>query len=387
MNKYLQKLICLSVGIAALLTPSFGHAAKAKHSCSSHSSSDPCETADGPRACKIKAPPYITSEDGEPTMHFVVLNRSSRISSELLKQVLRAVKKQVSRDFVPFYGIHAHFKVVRDQNHINWTTHVPLIIDDFLPDSAGCDFISFHSLQATDGNGFPINEAVFNPPPIPNGTPYIVVPIGDSSTCYGVTPAFNGGAPFLPQTFDGLFSQAVSHEVLETLHNYTTNLATLDYSGDFFGPDTIVGFIDEVCDPVSFSRGYEIHGLNVANFVLPSYWVNDLSVGPYDFLNTVQAPFIPYGGTQDLLLTFPCGAAFLTIVSPPPCIDDPTDFDVFGNPIFSCDPTPAALASGITSPRFLKGKSPIMQDNPGKRKKGVFRLYKAPSQNIAQEAA
>lgn len=338
--------------------------------------------------CDIQAPPYIVIEDGKPVMKMAVLNRSTAVSQELLNNILEAVKKQVVEDFAPFYGIYVKFSVFEDQDCVDWQSYAPLIIDDYLPESAGCDFVSFHALQTDNDNGFPISEAVFNPPSIPNGYPYIVVAIGDDSTCYGVTPVLNLGLPFYPETFAGACSRSISHQVLETLHDYTTNLVTLDFSEKFFGPNTIAGFFNEVCDPVQFSRGYKICGLNMANFVLPSYWVNDLTTGPFDFLGVVKEPFTPYGGSQLLLLTQPCGTDFFRIVSLPPCEGDPEDFELFSFPVFSCDNT-------VTSktPLFLKGVKPrkavIRQSAQDKAKTHIhaYRPYNFSAQKLARKAA
>lgn len=389
MNSYLRGLLCFGTLALTMFFPCSGQAAavkkqnqKAKQllrkahahranlqkdSCSSSSSSSsssscssstesPCDAQRRPHASRIKAPPYITSKNGQPVMNIVVINRSEAVSPLLLEKVLCAVKTQVEQDFAPFYGIQVKFRVVSNQNLVDWTRNVPLIIDDFLPESAGCGFISFHALESDSDNGFPISEAVFNPPAIPQGTPYIVVPIGDNSTCYGITPVFDEDIPFFPETFDGFFCQVVSHEVLETLHNYTTNLATLDFSENFFGPSTIAAFFNEVCDPVSYNKGYKIDGLNVANFVLPSYWVNDLEQGPFDFLDTVQEPFTPYGGEQDLLVIEPCGTFDVFVISPPPCVADPEDLFIDGEPIFECLDGLTAQADKKSVVQYLKGK-------------------------------
>jgi hypothetical protein len=353
LKKYLHKLLCLSAVATALLATSTGYSAS---SSSSSSSSSTCSTQKPlEEASEIQAPPYITSEGGMPVMHIGVLNRSDRISKRLLIKVLETVKQQVEEDFAPFYGIHVKFHIFKHQSEVDWSQHVPLIIDDFLPDSAGCGFISFHSIQNT--NGFPIELAVFDPPSLPAGTPYIVVPIGSDDTCYGIKPAFDLDLPFLPQTFQGFFCQTISHEVLETLHNYTGTLATLDFSGEFFGPGVILSFFQEVCDPVSFSRGYRRNGLNVANFVLPSYWVNDLPEGPFDFLNTVEEPLIPFSGEQDLILSFACGSLGVTITSPPACIADPHDFiiNAFLISFCGCCGGVGTVKDSPSIPNFLKG--------------------------------
>ena len=373
--------------------PLLSRTVQTKHHLShSHCSSD-CRGHDLPNANKIKAPPFISLKHGRPVMKVAVLNRSCKVNSRVLKKVLKVVSKQVKEDFAPFYGIYVDFKIVRNENFVNWNKNVPLIITDYLPESGNCCCISYHSVQSYDGNGFPIEEAVFDPPPIPIGSPYIVVPIGDCDTCYGIVPVFKQELCFFPSCFKDFFSLAVSHEVLETLHNYTLNLNTIDVSGDFFGPETMVAFSREVCDPVEYSKGYKLCGMNVANFVLPSYWVNDLEVGPFDFLDTVCEPFIPYAGEQDLILFFPCAAFELFIDSCPPCICDPCDLYVSGYPIWYCDGATATTDKTNNLPKFMKGKnaptSITLINSPFKAGSRIsaFKSYKKPAELPNREAA
>lgn len=72
-------------------------------------------------------------------------------------------------------------------------------------------------------------------------------------------------------------SHVASHEVLEILGN------------PWAGEDK-----HENCDPVAPSY-YIINGLKMANFVFPGYFHKG-SVGPWDFLGKIQAPFIPMTG-------------------------------------------------------------------------------------------
>ncbi len=300
---------------------------------SSSSSSNHCRPPYLPNAKTIQSPAYISSTTGRPVMQVAVINRTSLVSQSLLNKVLKTISMQVCEDFAPFYGIYVKFKVFPDQTTVDWSRFVPLIIDDLLP--TDCDCISFHALNTNDLNGFPIGDAVNNPPPIPVGTPYIVIPMGDASTDYGVVPTSLAGYPYLPQSFDGLFCQTTSHEVLETLHNYSTNLYTLSYAGTT-DITNINAFSNEVCDPFQYSPGYRLCDLNVANFALPSFWVNDLATGPYDFLSTTSAPFTPFAGEIDSIQFGPCGAESYTIISLPTSLGNPSMLELVDNgPIFS----------------------------------------------------
>lgn len=362
MNQYLLKWLWLcGVFCAAFMSEKLfakdfllGELTQSKHHSFSHSSSPhhlkkhkhckKCDTIGLPNANKIKAPPYITSKNGFPVMQVGVLNRTSRVSSRLLKKTLKVVTKQVTEHFAHFYGIYVNFTVFEDQNKVDWKRYVPLIIDDLLPIDR--QTLGFHAYQDEPANGFPVQNAVFNPPDLPVGTPYMVIPLGNANTNYGIIPASMKGDPTIPPTFRTIFSWTVSHEVLETLHDYTALNQQFNFIGNI---DFVDAYIREVCDPVQFTPGYVICGLNVSNFVLPSYWTNDLPEGPYDFLNTVQAPLVPFAGLQGLIRFGPCGGEFLGIVSLPPPFGNPSlPFFEDNGPVFS---TSCSDGATVTFPR------------------------------------
>jgi hypothetical protein len=66
------------------------------------------------------------------------------------------------------------------------------------------------------------------------------------------------------------FSELFSHEILEMLT-------------DPYGTNALAGRLTEVCDPVENSAGYQLDGVTVADFVLPS-WFASGSAGPWDKL-------------------------------------------------------------------------------------------------------
>lgn len=336
MNKFASFWLYMAAIACSALIPAISYAKTHHHHSSSSSSSSSHCRENLPDAKKIKAPPFISSKEGKPVMEVAVINRTKLISPTLLDRVLKIVTKQVNEDFAPFYGIYVHFKVFKHQNTVDFRHYVPLIIDDLLPFDCGC--ISFHALN-DEVNGAPIVDTVFNPPQLPNGYPYIVIPMGNASTDYGVVPSSLSGDPTLPPTFEGNFSLSVSHEVLETLHDYTglkftANVVVNPQTEEL---DVIDLFVEEVCDPVEFTPGYLLCGLNVSNFVLPSYWVNGLSTGPFDFLNTVPAPFTPFQGEQSFAEVGLCGTEQFVEVSLPIPFGDPNDvFIVDLGPVFTC---------------------------------------------------
>jgi hypothetical protein len=164
--------------------------------------------------------------------------------------------------------------------------------------------------------------------------------MGNAGTDYGVIPAAISDDPSLPPTFETIFSFALSHEVLETLHNYTGALFTAT-SPSVDGACVIDFYYNEVCDPVEYSPGYVIHDFNVANFVLPSYWEINLPAGPYDFLNTVLSPFTPFQGEQLVNEFAPgCEAEVFLLASIPPPSGNPFDLIVIdeGSVFAPCAP-------------------------------------------------
>lgn len=92
---------------------------------------------------------------------------------------------------------------------------------------------------------------------------------------------------------------------------------------------SFLAIVTKVCTPVALTRGYTIPGHNVAgnrlwvsDFVLPSFWIQGLAKGPFNFLNTVLAPFTPYAGFIGFLRSSATGTEIFTKESHP---RDPED--------------------------------------------------------------
>lgn len=243
------------------------------------------------------APPYIQSKNGLPVMQVAVLNRTKLISSQLLNDTFQVIEFQVNRDFKPFYGISFEFYVFEEtpENLAEIATgkFALFVITDLLVTNPGAGILGFHDKQqsVSNFNGAPISTAISDPPDLPNGTPYIIVPMGSPKTKYGIVPASLSGDPTLPPTFATIFSNTCSHEMLETLANYAVNKVFLFVKADHFK-----FYEGEVCDPVEFTPGYVINDLFVADFVLPSWYVTTLTKGPFSFLETTTAPLTPQNG-------------------------------------------------------------------------------------------
>lgn len=85
-----------------------------------------------------------------------------------------------------------------------------------------------------------------------------------------------------------------SHELMELLLDPYANLAA---EGQFIGNPAFFAY--ECCDPVEADGGYHIKGIQVSNFVLPSWFIPQTAPNHrYDHLKTLDAPFtIGSGGS------------------------------------------------------------------------------------------
>lgn len=82
------------------------------------------------------------------------------------------------------------------------------------------------------------------------------------------------------------WTEIASHEVLEMLVDPWVNLLVAKGA---------VLYSLEVCDPVQ-GQSYAVDGVELANFVLPAWFIEDVS-GPYDYRKNLKQPFsIAAGG-------------------------------------------------------------------------------------------
>lgn len=254
---------------------------------------------------------YIKMSKVGPILRIGVVNHSSHVSPSFLKRVLKAVKKQVERDFAPYYGISVTFRLFSDSSAADWSQYVPLVIPDLL--LIDQPLIAFHSYQfPLSLNGMPIEKWIAHPPSLPAGIPYILIPIGNEATSYGVRHAAHAGGSYLPSRFKQIFSWALSHEVLETLANYSIShyfLADRSSSLEFY--------MAEVCDAVEYTPGYQIDGIQVSDFVLPNWFIPNWSK-PFNFLNTMSHALTPFRGETPLIRVDGNGEVGICyLISPP----------------------------------------------------------------------
>ena len=168
---------------------------------------------------------------------------------EIPQTMLDALQTQLDDHFRPAWGKTAALRLVTDPADTDPTQIVCTVYD--YTDISG--LLGYHFCQN-------------------NGTPYARI--------FARTAESAGQA----------LSTVLSHELLELLANPTVNAFLLDDSGR--GTGCIYNL--EVCDPVEH-QVYEINGFPVSDFVTPRFYLNSAS-GPYNFLDTIPAPFTPAPG-------------------------------------------------------------------------------------------
>src|SRR5260370_13562061 len=172
-----------------------------------------------------------------------LVNEATLIGADDLGRCAAALQTQVSRDFAATWGINARLRPASEPDEEDEVLY--LLDDAAQADALGCQ----RHAAGERPCGF-----VF------------------------VRPCLDAGAAW---------QAAVSHQLLEMLADPLINLAA---EGRYAGQPAL--FALEVCDPVRHDE-YEIEGIAVANFVLPSWFRS----GPLrdealvDFLGRLAEPF------------------------------------------------------------------------------------------------
>jgi hypothetical protein len=231
---------------------------------------------------------------------FVIVNLMTQVPVSDLNLVLNAVKQYCDNGFAPVWGTTATFTLL-DYGKFPETTDGKAIIYlvDQLSD-AGQNFgqsIAIHYLVLPDdesGEGQPPIDGI---PPVPVSTPVIIIPYGDGS--YGLSAVLSLDNNF---SLINVLGTALSHEVFETL----VDPFPMGYGASyqvFVGPTSTHMYVKEVCDPVESSSTVNVNGVELTNFVFPSYF-NPLTKSgtQLDYKNLVTSPLTPYKGLQFGLL-------------------------------------------------------------------------------------
>jgi len=172
----------------------------------------------------------------------VIINHSSLVGRDDVARCVTALQTQVLRDFAPLWGIDAELRM----GEAPAEDEEPLYL---LDDAAQADGLGFHARTSADR---PCGFVLVRP-------------------CLEVGDSWQGTA---------------SHELLEMLADPLVNLAA---EGVHLGRPAL--FALEVCDPVENDE-YEIAGLAMSNFVLPTWFVPGSPDDAWvDFLGRLADPF------------------------------------------------------------------------------------------------
>jgi hypothetical protein len=181
------------------------------------------------------------------SIRIAILNRSTVLQDSEVAPVVAALQRQVTEHFEPAYGYGARVIFVLKGTVVPDGFSQLVILDT----SDEADDLGYHDLTA---EGFP------------------------------------QGKSFAKSDLDGGYSWTVtlSHELLEMLADPDVNL-TVEVD-DAHGRPVFYSY--EICDPVeSDSLAYEIDGVKVSNFVLPSYFESFHKEGKrYDYRGALKGP-------------------------------------------------------------------------------------------------
>lgn len=184
-------------------------------------------------------------------MQISVVNRDPRITTTQLLEVVRAVNVQIERDFAPYWHIGARLRVdgldpERSANALSGLRGDAILYIDYKPRA---ELAGYHEKHQSG------------------------VPFGFVFTA-------------LADDLQEPWSVAFSHEALELLADPECNLLCKGPHPDPKEHRRHVFHWYEVCDAVQ-GEHYEIDGVSVSNFVLPSYFTGGEELeGRNDFLDT-----------------------------------------------------------------------------------------------------
>jgi hypothetical protein len=181
-----------------------------------------------------------------------VINRTDgRLSDAAVQRAIRAINRQISCDFQPYWGFGATLRL------------------------EGGDRSGSRRMRVTDMRG----EAILYL--------YDVVAVRDA---YGFHDRWFRGIPYgvvyheLSDKLGEEWTTTFSHEALELIADPEANM--LVQGPDPHRPRRRVFYWLEVCDPVQ-NESYVIDGVHVSNFVLPLYYTASAErTGRNDFLGT-----------------------------------------------------------------------------------------------------
>jgi len=177
----------------------------------------------------------------------LIVNESTVVTDDDLIKITGAMQRQVSEDFAPIWGIDAYVGYVHKGETPDPASWILGIFDD--SDQAGA--LGYHDVTMA---GLPLGKV-----------------FAKTDLMYGSS-----------------LSVTISHELLEMLGDPDVNLTVFVQETDSIGQI----YAYENCDAVEDdSLGYQIDGVQVSDFVYPSYFESFRTVGPFDKRGHISKPF------------------------------------------------------------------------------------------------
>jgi len=175
-----------------------------------------------------------------------IINQSTVLTDDQIKAVVPALQKQIHNDFAPIWGIDADLIFVGKTETPDPSTWWMVMLDDSDTDGA----LGYHELNSA---GLPIGKV-----------------FAKSDKKYGLE-----------------WTVTLSHELLEMIADPDINLTSFIQTS----PTAGYMYAFEMCDAVEDDVfGYQIDGVLVSDFVLPSYFQPEIPAKKWDFRGHLTGP-------------------------------------------------------------------------------------------------
>jgi hypothetical protein len=198
------------------------------------------------------------------TDNIALVSLTSNISPSAFLQVAAALQKQVTRDFMPAWGLPATVNPFADIASIPSDYHVVVVFDD--------------SAELAERLEFGIGpEAAAR-----------LIDLFDRDQLAGVHLNEFTRQPFALVEAAGAWTVTLSHEVLEMIADpFGNKLIAAALRGD---PARRVNYLVEICDPC-LSTFYPVNGVPVSDFYTPQYFDPVRTEGTrYSFTGEIERP-------------------------------------------------------------------------------------------------
>jgi hypothetical protein len=198
------------------------------------------------------------------TDNIALVSLTRRIPTSVFLQVAAALQKQVTRDFMPAWGLPATVNAFTDMASVPSDYHVVVLFDD--------------SAELAERLEFAIGPAAAAR----------LIDLFDGDQLAGVHLNEFTRQPFALVEAAGAWTVTLSHEVLEMIADpFGNRLIAASLRGD---PARRVNYLVEVCDPC-LSTFYPVNGVPVSDFYTPQYFDPVCTEGTrYSFTGEIERP-------------------------------------------------------------------------------------------------